>query len=195
MQVPVKSSNGIFLMPMETRLLGERKIFLEGEINEAKACDFVKQILFLSREGEEPIQLLINSPGGDMNAGLLMYDVVQSGRVPVETICLGRAYSMAAVLFASGTGGRYMMPHSELMLHEPLLGTRVGGNSSSIRSISDSLIKAKKKMNEILARHTGKTEKEIEKATGYDHYFSVQESIAFGLCDGEAGMDRIQGVI
>ena len=84
-----------------------------------------------------------------------------------------------------------MLPNSELMLHEPLLGNRVGGNASSIRSISDSLLETRKKMNGILAKHTGKSEEEIEKATGYDHYFSPEESVDFGLCDKIVGFDMI----
>jgi len=98
---------------------------------------------------------------------------------------------MAAVLFASGNHGRYILPHGELMVHEPLLGNRVGGNSSSIKSISDSLLETKKKMNRILARHTGKSEEEVERAAGFDHYFSPEESVAFGLCDKIVGFDMI----
>ena len=90
---------------------------------------------------------------------------------------------MGAVLFACGNHGRYMLPHSELMLHEPLLGNRVGGNSSSIKSISESLLETKRKMNQILSKHTGKSEEEVEKATSYDHYYSPEESKDFGLCD------------
>ena len=105
---------------------------------------------------------------------------------------MGKAYSMAALLFAScSKGQRYMLPHSELMLHEPLLGNRIGGNSSSIKSISESLQETKRKMNQILAKHTGKTEEEVEKATGFDHYFSPEESIAFGLCDEIIGFDKV----
>jgi ATP-dependent Clp protease protease subunit len=96
---------------------------------------------------------------------------------------MGRAYSMAAVLFASGKHGRYMLPNSELMLHEPLLGNRVGGNSSSLKSISDTLIQTKERLNRILAKHTGKTEEEIDEATRFDHYFQADESMDFGLCD------------
>lgn len=184
MNIQVKSSNGITLIPMETRLLAERKVFIEGEITQETACDFLKKIILLNREDQtKPIDVLINSPGGEINAGLLIYDVIQSSTAPVRMFCIGTAYSMGAVLFASGNHGRYMLPHSELMLHEPLLGGRVGGNASSIRSISDSLMETRRKMNQILARHTGKTEKEIEEATGFDHYYSPEESIAFGLAD------------
>lgn len=194
MNVQVKSSNGITLVPMETRLLAQRTVFVEGEITPESACLFVKQLLWLgSEDGSEPINVLINSPGGEINSGLLMYDAIQSGKAPVITYCIGRCYSMGAVLFTCGNHGRYMLPHSELMLHEPLLGNRISGNSSSIKSISDSLLETKSKMNKILAKHTGKTEEEIEQATSFDHFFSPEESLAFGLCDKIVGFDEILG--
>ncbi len=192
MNVQVKSSNGITLIPVESRLMAERKIFIEGEINADAACEFVKKVLLLNSEDmQSPIDVLVNSPGGEINSGLLMYDVIQASRAPIRMFCIGKAYSMAAVLFASGNHGRYILPHGELMVHEPLLGNRVGGNSSSIKSISDSLLETKKKMNRILARHTGKSEEEVERAAGFDHYFSPEESVAFGLCDKIVGFDMI----
>lgn len=184
MYTEVRSSNGITLVPLETRLLTDRKIFLEGEINQELACAFVRQVMVLAREDSTlPIDVWINSPGGEINAGLMMYDVIQSCDAPIRMICMGRAYSMAAVLFASGRHGRFMLPNSELMLHEPLLGNRVGGNSSSIKSISDTLLQTKQRLNRILAKHTGKTEEEIDEATRFDHYFQADESVQFGLCD------------
>lgn len=138
MNVQVKSSNGISLIPVETRLLADRKIFIEGEINEETACEFMKKVMYLNSENREKnIDLLINSPGGEINAGMLMYDVIQSSNAPIRTFCIGKAYSMGAVLFACGNHGRYMLPHSELMIHEPLIGSRIGGSASSIKSISD----------------------------------------------------------
>ncbi|MBR3349819.1 MAG: ATP-dependent Clp protease proteolytic subunit [Solobacterium sp.] len=184
MYVEVKSSNGITVVPIETRLLSKRTIFIEDEIDALKASDFAKQVMYLNKiDPEKPINVMINSQGGEVNAGLFMYDVIQDSAAPVRMFCTGKAYSMAAVLFASGKHGRYMLPHAELMLHEPLLGNRVSGNSSSIKSISDSLLETKRMINRILAHHTGKSEKEVEKATSYDHYFTSAESIDFGLCD------------
>ena len=185
MQFQVKSSGGISLVPLETRLLAERKVFVEGEINAESACNFIKQIMLLNSESDKaPINVLINSPGGEINSGLLMYDVIQSSKAPIKTFCI-------AFLFASGNNGRYMLPHSELMIHEPLLGNHISGSSSSVKSISDSLLETKSKMNKILAKHTGKTEEEIEEATAFDHYFSPEESVEFGLCDEVAGFDRL----
>lgn len=182
-------------MPIETRLLADRKIFIEGEINHEKACSFVKQILLLCKEDcTKPIDVLINSPSGEISSGLLMYDCIQSCTAPIRMYCMGIAYSMGALLFASGNHGRYMFPHSELMLHEPLLGSGVRSNASSIRSISDSLMETRSKMNQILAKHTGKTMEEIEEATGFDHYFNPEESVAFGLADEIVNFDKLMEV-
>lgn len=184
MNVLIKSANGITQVSADSKLLSQRKVFIEGEISPEAACEFIKKIMVLNAEDSVvPIDVLINSPGGEINSGMVMYDVIQSSKAPIRMFCIGRAYSMGAVLFACGNNGRYMLPHSELMLHEPLLGNRVGGNSSSIRSISESLLETKRKMNQILAKHTGKSEEEVEKATSYDHYYSPEESKEFGLCD------------
>lgn len=192
MNVQIKSSNGITLVPVETRLMADRKIFVEGKINQESACEFVKKIMLLiSEDQERPIDILINSPGGEINSGLLMYDVIQASKAPIRMFCMGYAYSMGAILFACGNHGRYMLPHSELMLHEPLIGNYVGGNASSIKSISESLVETKKKLNQILAKHTGKTEEEIEKAANFDHYYSPEESVEFGLADKIIGFDVI----
>lgn len=184
MNVLIKSSNGISQVSADSKLLSQRKVFIEGEITPEAACEFIKKIMVLNGEdSSKPIDVLINSPGGEINSGMVMYDVIQASKAPIRMFCIGRAYSMGAVLFACGNHGRYMLPHSELMLHEPLLGNRVGGNSSSIKSISESLLETKRKMNQILSKHTGKSEAEVEKATSYDHYYSPEESKNFGLCD------------
>lgn len=192
MNVLVKSANGINQVSGDTKLLSQRKVFIEGEINSESACEFIKKIMILNSENsEEFIDVLVNSPGGEINSGMLMYDCIQDSKAPIRLFCIGRAYSMGAVLFASGNHGRYMLPHSELMLHEPLLGNRVAGNSSSIKSISESLLETKNKMNKILAKHTGKSEDEVEKATSFDHYFNPEESKEFGLCDEIVGFNKI----
>ena len=185
MEVQVKSSNGISLIPIDSRLMAVRKIFIEGEITPESACEFIKKVMLLNSEDRQsPIDVLINFPGGKINSGMLMYDVIQSSQAPIRMICIGRAYSMAGILFAGGIHGRFMLPHSKLMLHEPLISNRLGGNSSSIKSISDSLLETKNQLNEILSKHTGRPIKEIEDATVFDHFFSSEESIEFGLCDG-----------
>ena len=192
MNVLVKSSSGITQVSADSKLLSQRKVFIEGEISSESACEFIKKILILNEEDtDKPIDVLINSPGGEINSGMAIYDVIQASKAPIRMFCIVRAYSMGAVLFSSGNHGRYMLPHSELMLHEPLLGNRVSGNSSSIQSISESLLETKRRMNQILARHTGKSEEEVEKATSYDHYYSPEESREFGLCDEIVDFNKI----
>lgn len=182
MNILIRSSSGITQVPIESKLLSNRHIFLEGEITEGTAIEFVKKILYLNSESDEMITCFINSPGGEINSGLLIYDAIIGSRAPVRMVCMGKAYSMGAVLFACADE-RLMMPNSELMLHQPLLGGRVSGNASSIRSISDSLLATKTRLNKLISTHTGKTEQEIDEATDYDHYFSPSEAVNFNLCD------------
>lgn len=194
MNVLIKSSNGITQVSVDSKLLSERRIFIDGEITSEIASDFFKKVMLLNAEDiTKPIDVFVNSPGGQISSGMSMYDVIQGSKAPIRMYCIERAYSMAAILFACGNHGRYMLPHSELMLHEPLLGNRVGGNSSSIKSISESLLEMKRKMNQILSKHTGKSEEEIEEATTYDHYFCPEESKKFGLCDQIIEFNKIVG--
>jgi len=192
MQIQVKSSNGITLVPLTSKLMSERKVFLEGAITQEVACEFVHKIMFLTYEDRKrPIDVLINSPGGEITAGLLIYDTIQTSRTPIRTFCIGEAYSMAAILMASGKHGRYILPNSMMMLHEPLVGAPISGNSSSIHSISESLLKTKQMMKAILAKHTGKTEDEIEKEMSYDHFYTAKEAVSARLADNVITFDDI----
>ena len=151
------------------------------------AMSILSQLKYLANESDEEINLYINSGGGEVTAGLLIYDVIQQMKVPVNMYCTGIAASMAAVIFAGGQKGRrYILPHSKTMIHEPLLSGGVGGSASSIKNISDSILETRKILNGILAKHTGKSLKEINKATAFDNYMNAEESIAFGLCDAVA---------
>lgn len=178
----IKNNNGVTQVPLQAKFLGKRCVSISGEINEESAVDFTDKILDLNLESNEPITVLINSNGGEINSGLLMYDAIVGSKAPIRMICRGKAYSMGAVLFACAKE-RYMLPNSELMLHQPMLGGKVLGNASSIKSISDSMLETKKKINKLLSKHTKKTEEEIDEATSFDHYFSPEESIEFNLCD------------
>lgn len=178
----IKNNNGVTQVPLQAKFLGKRCVSISGEINEESAVDFTDKILDLNLESNEPITVLINSNGGEINSGLLMYDAIVGSKAPIIMICRGKAYSMGAVLFACAKE-RYMLPNSELMLHQPMLGGKVSGNASSIKSISDSMLETKKKINKLLSKHTKKTEEEIDEATSFDHYFSPEESIEFNLCD------------
>ena len=186
MNVIERGCNSITLMSLDTRLGEDRCVFVEGEIDARAAGEFCKQLLVMNRESQtQPITVLLNSPGGEINQGLLMYDAIRGSAAPVRTVCMGQACSMAAILLACGDPkhGRYILPNSTVMIHEPLIRGGFGGKTSSIKSISDSLIETRKKLNGILAKHTGHTVAEIDEATAYDHYFSAEEAVAYGLCD------------
>ena len=193
MNVQMKSSNGITLVPLDSSMLSERKIFMEGEINDGMAMEFIQKLIYLAgKDPKEPIQILINSPGGQINSGMLIYDAMQSCETPLKLYCLGKAYSMAAIIFASGgKGSRYMFPSSELMVHEPLLGNGVSGNSTSIQMVSESLLEARDKINKILQKHTGRPGAEVEEAVRRGRFFQPQEAIAFGLADHVADFTEL----
>lgn len=193
MVTQVRSAAGLHLVPIQTVHLDKRRVFVEGQITMESACAFADQVMLLCDLSQAPIDVFINSPGGEVNAGLMMYDIIQSSPALIRMFCRGTAYSMAALLFASGSHGRFLLPNSELMLHEPLLSGGVQGSASSIRSISEGILAVREKLNGILAKHTGKTLEQIEAATAYDHFFSAEESVAFGLADEIVGYDRMMG--
>lgn len=182
--IEVESANGIREVSLDTRHLMNRRVFINGEINEETANDFLSQMLYLQQESNEPITIYINSPGGSVNAGLVIYDCIQSSEIEINIICAGMAASMAAIILAGGQKGhRFILPHSKVMIHEPLISQGVGGSATSIKNISDSIIETRELVNNILAKHTGKTLKEINKATSFDNYMNAKEAIEFGLCD------------
>lgn len=166
-----------------SRLLEDRIIFLSGEINDAIANSVVAQLIYL--EGKNPdkdIFIYINSPGGSVSAGLAIYDTIQYIKCDVSTICVGMAASMAALLLSSGTKGkRVILPHGEVMIHQPLGGMQ--GQASDIQIHAKHIQNTKKVVNEILSKNTGKDIKVIEKDTDRDNFLSANEALAYGLVD------------
>lgn len=182
--IEVESAHGVREVSLDTRHLMKRRIFLKGEINEETANDFLSQMLYLEQESKAPVTIYINSPGGSVNAGLVIYDCIQASELEINMVCAGTAASMAAIIFAGGQKERrFILPHSKVMIHEPLLAGGVGGSATSIKNISDSILETREIVNGILAKHTGKTVKEINKATSFDNYMNAEEAIKFGLCD------------
>lgn len=176
-----EGANGLREIPIPSKLMTDRRLFLDEEITSATALDLAKAMMYLS-ETDDPVHLYINSPGGEVNAGLAIYDMIRGFSGPLYTYCIGRASSMAAVILASGRR-RYILPHSQVMIHEPLISGGLGGSASSISKISDSILETRALVNGILARHTGKTVEEINSATAFDNLMNAQEAVAFGLCD------------
>lgn len=181
-----KSSNGVTLIPVESRLLSERKVFLEGEITSSSAGEFVKTVMYLVKEdSEKPIDVFINSLGGSVNdAGLMIYDFLKGLKTEVNLHCMGIAASMAAILMAGGAKGhRYIWPHGGMMIHQPHLTGGIGGNATTIMQTAEEIMKRKSVIVGLLSADTGKSAEEIEAAISFDNYMDAEESIAFGLCD------------
>ena len=167
-----------------TEAYTNRKIFLFGEIDDKTVYTFTAQMLHLMEDETTPIEILINSPGGLVNSGLALYDIITATNCPVHTYCIGQAASMAAIVFSAGNKGkRFMLPHSEIMIHEPLIAGGFGGSASSIKNTADSIIRTRDVLSDILAKHTGKGVKAINKAVEYDHVMSAKEAIEFGIAD------------
>ena len=185
MMTMIKSSNGITLVPIESRLLTERKIYIEGEINAQTACDFEKSVMLLTKENDEkPIDVYISSPGGEITAGMQIYDTLKGIRADVNLHGRGTVASMAAILLASGKKGhRFINPHAKIMIHEPLIAGGVGGSATSIKRTAESILETKAMTVDLLAESTGRTKKEIETAISFDNYMNAQECIDFGIAD------------
>lgn len=182
--IEVESAHGVREVTLNSRHLMNRRIFLTGEIDAAYANSIVSQLLFLEEDSDKPVDLYINSPGGEVNAGLLIYDALQASKLKINIICMGYAASMAAIILAGGQKGRrYIMEHSKVMIHEPLIANGMGGSASSVKNISDAILETRDMINQILADHTGKTLEEVNEATRYDNYMNAEEAISFGICD------------
>ena len=180
-----ESCNGNREISLRTKHFTKGKLFLTGEVTEEMANNFVSEFLYLVEKGE-PVDIYINSLGGSVNAGLVIYDVIQScaDKIEINMYCTGMAASMGAVILAGGQKGRrFILPHSEVMIHEPLIAGGMGGSATSIKRKADSILETKAITNGILALHTGKSVEEIDEATSYDNFMNAKEAVAFGICD------------
>lgn len=166
-----------------SRLLKERIIFLGSDIDDSTADLVMAQLIFLEYEdSEKDITIYINSPGGIVSSGLAIYDTIQYIKPDVSTICIGQAASMGAVLLAAGTKGkRYALPHSRIMLHQPLGGA--GGQASDVAIHAKEIIRVKETLNRIIHKHTGQSLDVIAKDTDRNFYMSAQEAKEYGLVD------------
>lgn len=166
-----------------SRLLKERIVFLNGEVNDASASLAVAQLLFLESENpDKDIYMYINSPGGVVTSGFAIYDTMQYIKCDVATLCVGQACSMGSFLLAGGAKGkRYSLPNSRIMIHQPLGGFQ--GQATDIEIHAREILKMRERLNKIYAGHTGRPLGEIERALERDNFMSAEEAKAFGLVD------------
>ncbi len=166
-----------------SRLLKERIIILSGPVDSVSASLITAQLLFLEAEDpEKDIQLYINSPGGEVSSGFMIYDTMQYIKADVQTICMGMAASMGAFLLAAGTKGkRFILPNAEVMIHQPLGG--VQGQASDITIEAEHILRMKKNLNQILAARTGQTLETIERDTDRNYWMTAEQAKEYGIID------------
>ena len=183
--VPVvieKSNLGERSYDIYSRLLKDRIIILNGEINDDSSNIVVAQLLYLDSLNNEDISIYINSPGGSITSGMAIYDTMNFVKSDVSTICIGMSASMAAFILACGAKGkRYILPNSEVMIHQPLGGTK--GQATDIKIATDRIIKLKHRINSILAKQTGQSLKKITSDTERDYFMNSNEALKYGLVD------------
>lgn len=178
-----KTSQGERSYDIYSRLLKERIIFLGTPIDDGVANSIVAQLLFLNKEdADKDIMFYINSPGGSVSAGLAIYDTMQHIKAPVSTVCVGLAASMGSVLLAAGTKGKRMvLPNSEVMIHQVLGGAE--GQASDVEIAAKHILRTKDRLNQILAKHTGKKFDQVSKDSDRDNWMTAEEALKYGLVD------------
>lgn len=166
-----------------SRLLKERIIFIGDGISDVLANIVIAQLLFLDAQPDKKdIKIYINSPGGSVTAGLAIYDTMQHIKSDVSTICVGTAYSMAAVILSAGAKGkRFMLPNSEVLLHQVMGGAE--GQASDVKIRAEHMLKVRDRLNKILSKHTGQNIKKIETDSDRDYFLSAEESVKYGVVD------------
>jgi ATP-dependent Clp protease protease subunit len=192
MLVPIvveKSGREERAMDIYSRLLKDRIIFLQGQVDDHMANIIVAQMLFLQFDDpKNDIHIYINSPGGSVTAGLAIYDTMQFVSCPVSTYCIGQAASMGAVLLTAGTKGkRFCLPSARVMIHQPMAGSE--GTATELLLHTKEFGRLKKRLNEILMKHTGRTIDAIERDTDRDKFMSAEEAVEYGIVDKV--MDRM----
>ncbi len=177
-----KSNQGERVYDIYSRLLKDRIIMLSGEITDTSADTIVAELLYLDSINNNDISIYINSPGGSVTAGMAIYDTMNFVKSDVSTICVGMAASMAAFLLSSGERGkRFVLPNSEVMIHQPLGG--VEGQATEIKIAAERILKMREKLNTLLSKNTGKDLKVIERDTERDYFLEAEEAVNYGLVD------------
>ena len=177
-----ETSAGIFPFDIKDEMLEDREVELVGEIDASVVNSLIRQLRHLQKEDENgQITMFVNSSGGEVASGLALYDVMQAVSCPIRTVCLGMAASMGALLFMAGDR-REMLPHSRVMIHDPL-SYNIGGSALSVKASADNLMRIREITAEVIARHSGKSTEEVLDLTSKDTYFEAGEAVAFGIAD------------
>ncbi len=177
-----KTNEGERVYDIYSRLLKDRIIFIGGKIDDNLANTVISELLFLDSQSNDEISIYINSPGGSITSGMAIFDTMNYVKSPISTICIGMAASMASVILASGKKGkRYILPNSEVMIHQPLGG--VNGQATEIKIVADRILYLRNKLNKILADKTNQNIKKIEEDTERDYYLNAKEAKEYGLVD------------
>ena len=194
-----ESSRGYDLIPIRDEMLSHREMELAGEVDADSVNALIRELRYLQRQDPEgEITMYINSPGGGVDSGLALYDVMQAVSCPIRTVCVGLAASMAALLFISGSR-RDMLPHSRLLIHDPLI-VQTGGSALRLKAVSDDLMETRQITARVIAEHSGRSLEEILEKTATDSFFRAEEAVAFGLADNiitsfekqnEGGMENV----
>ncbi len=182
-RILIESASGTTEHDLGAVLAARGNIQLNGDITTETAMQFIPLLQYMAEEQKE-VTVCLNSRGGEIEAGLAIYDAMQAYPYTLNICCVELAASMAALLLASGKKGhRFILPHSKVLIHEPLISKGFGGSATNIEKTAQRILDVKTQMNTLLAQHTGRSIDEINEATAYDHLMTAEEAIAFGICD------------
>lgn len=182
-QIIRETAEGLNRLDVRDEMLSHRELELASAVDAQSCATIIRGLLYLQRcDANAPVTLYINSPGGEVQSGLALYDVMQAVSCPVHTVCLGMAASMAALLFIAGDE-RQMLPHSRVMIHDPLIGGGLGGSALSVKARADDLMRIRDITANVIARHTGMALEQVFALTASDTYFEAEQAVAQGLAD------------
>ena len=178
-----ETAQGFGSCRVEDQMLANREVMLCGEVNNENVTALTNQLMYLCRQDPgSPVTVYINSPGGSVDEGMTLYDIMQAVAAPIHTVCSGHAYSMAALLVCAGDH-RSMLPHSKVMVHEPFNVNASGGDLDQFRARCQDLEQVRRDYCQIMARHTGRTVDEVSEAMHKTTFYNADEAVDFGFCD------------
>ncbi len=182
-QIVRETAEGLNRLDIRDDMLAHRELELTSGVDADSCAAVIRSLLYLQRcDADAPVTLYINSPGGEVQSGLALYDVMQAVSCPIRTVCLGMAASMGALLFIAGDE-RLMLPHSRVMIHDPLIGGGLGGSALSVKARADDLMRIRDITASVIAHHTGMTLERVFELTSSDTYFEAEEAVQAGLAD------------